>query len=158
MCVRTHSNTQYLQASVPLLCLRWEGLHMRRTAMDLRVGPSLEEMTKPCALRVPGSSAIGGRRVAEEALLTTAPPLPFPSPNQHSTLWSTLLHTGCIMWGKREAAFGPCPLLEAHFMLVCSFSFVIVFGKSYSTGRASQSSSTPNSPHMTVHFRNQDVN
>lgn len=71
--------------------------HMRRTAMALRVAPSLEEMRKPCALRVPGSSAIGGKRVTEEVLLTTAPPLSFPSPNQHSTLWSTLLHTGCIM-------------------------------------------------------------
>lgn len=98
--------------SIHRLCCTWHGrdctgahaLHHH----DTLIVPSLEgrfKIRQPCALCVPGSSAIGGKRVKGEVLMRIAPPFPFSSSNQHSTL-RFFKHTGCSLRRKSEVAFG----------------------------------------------------
>lgn len=96
------SSTQALStglnsASVSLLHLTWEGLHRRtwsHTTMTLwppfywRVISKSDGHVLPV---LPSSPLIGWKRQKGEVSARTAPPVPFPSPNQHTTLWPALL-------------------------------------------------------------------
>lgn len=94
----THSlSTGLNSASVSLLHLTWEGLHRRtwyHTTMTL--WPSfywrvVSKSDSHVLSVLPVSSLIGWKRQREEVSARTAPPVPFPSPNQHTTLWPALL-------------------------------------------------------------------
>lgn len=88
--------------SLPLFCFRvsiaLDGgrdctgahvLYLHDTSFYWRVVSNSGSHVLPFTL--PGSSPIGGKKVKGEVPGRIAPPVPFPSPNQHTTLWSALV-------------------------------------------------------------------
>lgn len=145
-CVYAHTRTHNIFRLL-CLCFTWDGRdctgahapHRHGSQSRPFIGGNEKAMCSPCA-----GELSNRREESDRGSLTDDSSSSFfslPQPAFDLVVYPPSHRLHYVREGR--GCFWLCPLLEAHFMLVCSFSFVIIFGKSYSTGRASLSSSTP---------------